>query len=64
MKNGALMRQEFYLDNKRDGLMTEYRRWKIITKGEFVDDMQEGLWSAETPEYKEIGKICKRDKPG
>lgn len=62
-ENGALMRQEFYLDNKRDGLMTEYTEdGKIITKGEFVDDMQEGVWFYETPEYKEIGKYV-NDKP-
>ena len=57
------MRQEFYIDNKRDGLMTEYTEdGKIITKGEFIDDMQEGLWIYETPEYKEIGKYT-NDKP-
>ena len=62
-ENGALMRQEFYIDNKRDGLMTEYTEdGKIITKGEFVDDMQEGVWFYETPEYKEIGKYV-NDKP-
>ena len=62
-ENGALMRQEFYIDNKRDGLMTEYTEdGKIITKGEFIDDMQEGLWVYETPEYKEIGKYV-NDKP-
>ena len=62
-ENGALMRQEFYVDNKRDGIMTEYTEdGKIITKGEFIDDMQEGLWVYETPEYKEIGKYV-NDKP-
>ena len=62
-ENGALMRQEFYVDNKRDGIMTEYTEdGKIITKGEFIEDMQEGLWVYETPEYKEIGKYV-NDKP-
>jgi antitoxin component YwqK of YwqJK toxin-antitoxin module len=62
-ENGALMRQEFYIDNKRDGMMTEYTEdGKVITKGEFIDDMQEGLWVYETPEYKEIGKYV-NDKP-
>ena len=62
-ENGALMRQEFYIDNKRDGIMTEYTEdGKIITKGEFIDDMQEGLWVYETPEYKEIGRYV-NDKP-
>lgn len=62
-ENGALMREELYLDNLRDGMMTEYTEdGKIITKGEFIEDMQEGLWVYETPEYKEIGKYV-NDKP-
>lgn len=62
-ENGALMRDEFYIDNKRDGMMNEYTEdGKIITKGEFIEDMQEGLWIYETPEYKEIGKYV-NDKP-
>lgn len=62
-ENGALMREEFYIDNLRDGLMTEYTEdGKIITKGDFIEGMQEGLWVYETPEYKEIGKYV-NDKP-
>ena len=62
-ENGALMREENYIDNKREGAMTEFTEdGKIITKGEFIDDMQEGLWIYETPEYKEIGKYV-NDKP-
>jgi uncharacterized protein len=62
-ENGALMRQEFYIDNKRNGIMTEYTEdGKIITKGEFIDGMQEGLWVYETPEYKEIGNYV-NDRP-
>ncbi len=62
-ENGALMREELYLDNLRDGIMTEYTEdGKIITKGEFIEDMQEGLWIYETPEYKEIGRYV-NDKP-
>lgn len=62
-ENGAVMRQEIYLDNLRDGEMTEYTEdGKIITKGEYIDDLQEGIWFFETPEYKEIGKYV-NDKP-
>ncbi len=62
-ENGALMREESYLDNLRDGIMTEYAEdAKVITKGEYIDDLQEGLWIYETPEYKEIGKYV-NDKP-
>lgn len=62
-ENGSLMREEIYLDDKRDGMMMEYTEdGKIITKGEYIDDLQEGLWIYETPEYKEIGKYV-NDKP-
>ncbi len=62
-ENGALMREEIYIDNLRDGMMTEYTEdGKIITKGEFIEDMQEGIWVYETPEYKELGKYV-NDKP-
>lgn len=62
-ENGALMREEFYIDNLRNGMMTDYTEdGKIITKGEYIDDMQEGLWIYETPEYRAIGKYV-NDKP-
>lgn len=62
-ENGSLMREESYLDNLRDGLMTEYTEdGKVITKGDYIDDLQEGVWIYETPDYKEIGKYV-NDKP-
>lgn len=62
-ENGALMREEIYVNNLRDGLMTEYTEdGKIITKGEYIEDLQEGTWMYETSEYKEIGKYV-NDKP-
>lgn len=62
-ENGSLLREEFYLDNLRNGIMTEFTEdGKIITKGEYIDDLQEGLWYYETTEYKEIGKYV-NDKP-
>ena len=62
-ENGSLLREEFYIDNLRNGLMTEYTEdGKIITKGEYIDDLQEGMWFYETPEYKEVGKYV-NDKP-
>ena len=62
-ENGSLLREEIYLDNLRNGIMTEYTEdGKVITKGEYIDDLQEGIWFYETPEYKEIGKYV-NDKP-
>lgn len=57
-ENEALMREESYVNGKREGPMTDYSEdGKILTKGEYFDNMQEGLWVYETPEYKEIGKF-------
>ena len=43
-ENGSVLREEVYIDNLRNGLMTEYTEdGKVITKGEYVDDMQEGI---------------------
>lgn len=62
-ENGNLLRQEFYIDNLRNGEMLEFTEdGKIITKGEYIDDLKEGIWFYETPEYKEIGKYV-NDKP-
>lgn len=62
-ENGALMREENYVNNLRNGLMTDYTEdGKILTKGEYVDDEKEGLWTYETAEYREIGRYTD-DKP-
>ncbi|MBK7668112.1 MAG: hypothetical protein IPJ32_12710 [Sphingobacteriaceae bacterium] len=56
-ENEALMREESYVNGKREGPMTDYGEdGKILTKGEYFDNLQEGIWVYETPEYKEIGK--------
>lgn len=55
--NDALMREETYVNGKREGVMVDYSEdGKILTKGEYIDNMKEGIWVYETPEYKEIGK--------
>lgn len=57
-EDGALMREETYVNGKREGTMVDYTEdGKIITKGEYFDNMKEGIWVYETPEYKEIGKF-------
>ena len=62
-EKGTVLREEIYVNGLRDGAMTEYTEdGKIITKGEYIEDMKEGLWIYETPEYKEIGKYV-NDKP-
>lgn len=62
-ENGAIMREENYVNNLRNGIMTDYTEdGKILTKGEYVDDEREGLWVYENVQYKEIGKYTD-DKP-
>lgn len=62
-ENGSILREEVYINNLREGLMSEYTEdGKIITKGEFIEDMQEGIWYYENQIYKEIGKYV-NDKP-
>jgi uncharacterized protein len=57
-ENEALMREENYVNGKREGPMTDYSEdGKILTKGEYFENMREGIWVYETPEYKEIGKF-------
>lgn len=57
-ENEALMREENYVNGKREGPMVDYTEdGKILTKGEYFDNMKEGIWVYETPEYKEIGKF-------
>lgn len=57
-ENEALMREENYVNGKREGAMVDYTEdGKIITKGEYFDNMKEGVWVYETPEYKEVGKF-------
>jgi len=53
-----LMREENYVNGKREGPMTDYSEdGKVLTKGEYFDGMREGIWVYETPQYKEIGKF-------
>lgn len=57
-ENEALMREETYVNGKREGPMVDYTEdGKILTKGEYFDNLKEGIWIYETPEYKEIGKF-------
>lgn len=55
-ESGNLWRQENYVNGKREGELTDYdEQGKIILKGMYFDNNQEGNWIYETPDYKEIG---------
>lgn len=62
-ENGALMREELYVNGKREGQLTDYNeQGKIILQGTFVDNVMEGTWIYETPEYKEIGNYLNGER--
>jgi len=62
-ENDALMREENYVNNLRNGEMTDYTEdGKVLTKGEFTDDMREGRWTYETADYRDVGNYVD-DKP-
>jgi antitoxin component YwqK of YwqJK toxin-antitoxin module len=55
-ENGQIWRQEHYKGGKLEGLMQEYKEdGKLITKGEYQDDLKEGPWYYEIENYKEQG---------
>lgn len=62
-ENGTLMREELYVNGKREGQLTDYNeQGKIILQGAFVDNIMEGTWIYETPDYKEIGNYLSGER--
>ncbi len=62
-ESGNLMREENYVNGKREGLMTDYTEaGKIITKGNWIDNRKEGMWNYENTEYYEFGNFV-NDEP-
>jgi antitoxin component YwqK of YwqJK toxin-antitoxin module len=58
-ENGPIMRTENYVNGRREGMMTDLTEdGLVLTKGEYVDNMKEGLWVYELPNYREIGKYA------
>ncbi|MBK9285437.1 MAG: hypothetical protein IPM51_14130 [Sphingobacteriaceae bacterium] len=56
-ESGTIMREENYINGRREGLLTDKdESGKIILQGNFVDNNKEGIWIYETPDYMEKGK--------
>jgi len=54
--NGNIRIEENYKSGKREGYFKEYLPdGKLITSGEYSDDLKEGLWYYEIANYKEKG---------
>ena len=61
--SGNLLREEAYLNGKREGAMIEWsdigkdssasKEQKIITKGEYIDGMKEGKWFYQIQDFRE-----------
>jgi len=73
--SGNLLREETYLNGKREGVMTEWSNSgndisvntieaKIITKGEYIDGMKEGKWFYQIQDYREEGMYKNDQKDG
>lgn len=55
-ENGNTRIKENYKGGKREGLFQEFKEdGKLITKGEYLDDLKEGFWYYEIENYKEEG---------
>lgn len=56
-ESGNLLREETYLNDLREGPMTEYSdTGNIVTKGEFVEGMKEGKWVYYMGDYRDEGE--------
>lgn len=54
--SGQLMREEKFKNGKEDGLLIEYSdSGKVITKGEFIDGLEEGEWFYEMGDHYQSG---------
>lgn len=73
--NGNLLREENYLNGKREGSLTEWSDTgkdssgnttdaKVITKGEYIDGMKEGKWFYQIQDYREEGMYKSDNKDG
>jgi antitoxin component YwqK of YwqJK toxin-antitoxin module len=62
-ESGQTLREENYVNGKREGEMKDYNEeGKVTLVGEFIDDKREGVWLYETNEYLEIGRYS-NDEP-
>lgn len=62
-ESGNVMREENYVNGRREGMMTDWTETgKIITKGNWLDNKKEGFWNYENSEYFEYGNYV-NDEP-
>lgn len=62
-ESGNLLREENYVNGKRDGELKDYdEQSKITLQGVYVENKKEGRWMYENPEYLEYGNYI-NDEP-
>jgi uncharacterized protein len=55
-ESGNLWREQNYINGLEDGLYTEYNEQnKVITSGEFIEGMEDGEWTYDLGDHKEVG---------
>ena len=63
--NKELKRKEFYRKGKEDGESVEFDSiGNIITKGEFIDGIQDGNWYYNVGDHTEVGEYADGEKTG
>lgn len=70
--SGSILREETYLNGKREGTLSEWTdsakdtsgKSHIITKGEYIDGMKEGKWFYQIQDYREEGMYKNDQKDG
>lgn len=62
-ESGNIMREENYVNGKRNGLMTDFtEKGDVIIKGNWIDNKKEGMWNYENSEYYDMGNYM-NDEP-
>ncbi len=57
-ESGTLLREENYVNGKREGTMTDYtEEGKILTTGSWAENQKIGHWVYETSDYMEMGSF-------
>jgi len=55
-ESGNIWREQNYINGLEDGLYTEYdENNKLITSGEFIEGLEDGEWTYDLGDHKEVG---------
>lgn len=61
-ENGKILREEHYVNGKRDGELIDYDEdAKVTLQGNFIEGSKEGKWIYQTPDYLEYGNYVNNE---